>query len=288
MDCTAPTRGHRTAGGVARCPVHGGHGLAVAPNPAPVPPPAGHQPVAPLAYSPITLMTVSVLVDGLEAVLSGKPATAVKAYQGLVELADQVGPKVAEKHSDKPAHWLCELLADVADAIDPSVATAQMQRALEQLLISDGLHRVIAALISKALEKTLKAAATQLMPHQYALALRVLGILLCPDVDNCPAGDRLANPVLEAIADSGAATAGPKPRSLRVEHVLPCRLIGHIDPAITRAAPTGARVAPRQSTPTRARFLPVKAERPRPLGRGRSHAGGYGSQEAGYISRNRA
>ena len=102
--CTAPKRGHRTAGGAARCPVHGGRSIS------------GFSQSRGLsgASTPPTLRSDEV-VRGL--VQAGLDAATSEAFTGvLVDVAVTLSEEASAR--GKPGHWLCVMLADAADGLD--------------------------------------------------------------------------------------------------------------------------------------------------------------------------
>ncbi len=201
MKCTARVTGqHRRATAAARCPVHRGENLrtiaapAVAPNTQPT-----YRHSTQLRRDLIQMRRADVERTLIQA---GLDAAVSRDFTGA--LAD-VAVALAEEASrrSKPSHWLCNLLADTAEAIDPSAIAAAMGDVFADALVKAGTPEWVASIAGWGIAKAAESSITALLPGaQLSLGLRVLALMSCPSPSGCPAGLRLSTPVLKAILDS--------------------------------------------------------------------------------------
>ena len=118
----------------------------------------------------------------------------------LLDVALELETKAARR--SKPSHWLCELLADAADAVDPTAVAAAAADAFSEALVRIGVPGWIAAVAGRGVAKAAENALASALPGaQLCLGLRVLGIMACPAPEACPAGTRLSGPLLRAAVE---------------------------------------------------------------------------------------
>lgn len=104
------------------------------------------------------------------------------------------------------SHWLCELVADVADGVDPGTVADEVGDAIADALVAGGLPWVAAHMVGNGIAEATEQVLTPLLPQEpLVLALRTLGLMICPDPDRCPASERLALPIAESALDTRAA-----------------------------------------------------------------------------------
>jgi hypothetical protein len=199
--CTAPVKGHRTVAAAANCPECGPLMRSALP---PVQHPPHRRP--PLHKKKRRVekhreTTAEQLVNiGLTA------STADSLTVSLLDTAESLQRRARWRL--KPRHWLCQLLADTADAVDPAVLGSLVGANFKEALVARGMPPWAAAVAGKGISEAASAVLASLMPHQQLiLGLRVLALLCCPDADRCPASERLVPPVLRA-----AASPAPPPQ----------------------------------------------------------------------------
>lgn len=136
------------------------------------------------------------LIDaGLDAVTS-KDFTAA-----LIDVADALQPEAMKR--SKPLHWLCELLADAADAVDPAVITRVAGDEFADALAADGMPQWAASMVGRGVANAAEGVLSSIMPGaQLCLGLRVLGMLVCPAPSACPVQTRLSVPLLKAALEN--------------------------------------------------------------------------------------
>jgi len=139
----------------------------------------------------------------------GDACIAENFVDAIQDLADQVKrePSISAKLA-VDSHWLCIALADLADALDPALALDTLLTATFDEIgraLASKVGPFAAAIITQGLKRTvidlLAPLTTNILPGgQLVLSLRVLAILVCPDPDSCPAGERLSKPVIGVVA----------------------------------------------------------------------------------------
>lgn len=125
------------------------------------------------------------------------------AAQILFTVASELSEE-AKKHG-KPTHWLCELLADTADAIDPATISGITGELFTAALKDANVPDWVAETAGHGISRAVAGALPTLEPNtQLALGLRIVGAALCPKPESCPADSRLSTPVIQAgLADGG-------------------------------------------------------------------------------------
>jgi len=196
MKCTAPVRGHRLPDAWSRC--------ASCKRGTYWPPPAGvvDLPTRVLSADRWREVQAIVIEAGLDVAVS---RDIVGSLVGTA--SDLVTAPEARANID---HWLCELLAEAADALESTTVSSVAADVLTDALEGAGLPfwaaRMAASGISRALVASLLASDPA---SQVRLALRVLALLLCPDADKCPVGDDVARKVVSTVVeDPGTSSAG--------------------------------------------------------------------------------
>lgn len=96
-------------------------------------------------------------------------------------------------------HWLCQLLADTADIINPATLSCSMARTAEQAMTQFlEVPGWIAKPAGHFVQEISDTALVGVMPHaQLAFGLRVLAIAVCPAPARCPAQTQLAPSILQ-------------------------------------------------------------------------------------------
>jgi hypothetical protein len=115
-----------------------------------------------------------------------------------------------QKRIAASGHWLCVVLAEVAEMLDLGRLISESMDALMPHLrsrLEDEVGKALAVFITRAVQtvvsKQLSMAATQLSPFGHLqLCLCILAILFCPDPDHCPAADKLETPIVNALVRS--------------------------------------------------------------------------------------
>lgn len=210
MACTAPTRGHYKLSAMMRCPEHrfgagspGSSGASRARRGQRTMPGTG-----PHTSSPSSRPGNDQSND-VERMLirAGLDATAAGDFTGaLIGLASAL-EDAATKRS-KAGHWLCELLADAADALDSGVLAEATGEAFERALIEAGVPRWTATLAGWGIAKAAEASLDAFLPTaQLCLGLRVLGLLVCPEPESCPVEPRLSSALLKTALKPSTAEA---------------------------------------------------------------------------------
>lgn len=101
-----------------------------------------------------------------------------------------------------PDHQLCEILADMADSIDPASISGAFGEVFEGAIVEAGAPRWVAQIAGWGIAKAAQQVAIQMLPGpQLCLGLRVLGILVCPDPSICPVANRLSASLVSAALD---------------------------------------------------------------------------------------
>lgn len=207
MSCTAPVRGHRSPRAWSRCPVCRGGGGWSSPSSSyarpvsqgglPTPTGSSGRPAAPPTSSGShpggrsEAVERALISAGLDAVASRNFTAA------LVDVAVALQSEASRR--GKTSHWLCELLADAADAIDPGSVASAVGDVFADALVAYGVPNWAASIAGWGVAKASEAAIGSLMPStQLCLGLRVLALLVCPSPETCPAGSRLSVPILKA------------------------------------------------------------------------------------------
>lgn len=213
MKCTAPVRGHRSPRAWSRCPAcRNGGGWSAPPassdlNPAPAEHGVGagaERPRGRLAPGTRRVAEVqrALIQAGLDAATSGELVSA------LIDVAATLDEEASKR--SKPDHWLCTLLADAADALDPGVIAAATGDVFADALVVSGAPEWVASIAGWGVAKAAEGALSTLLPGgQLVLGLRVLGLLVCPRPNSCPAQSRLSVPVLKSVIGGAVASAVP-------------------------------------------------------------------------------
>lgn len=212
MQCSAPVRGHRSPRAWSRCPACRGGGGWSAPRTnnsrmagsvstgvsslprraGTVPPATGPSPQrGPRTDGRAAQVERALINAGLDAPAS-RDFTAA-----LIDVAAALQAEASNR--SKPSHWLCEILADAADATDPAAITSAMGDVFADALEEKGMPAWAASIAGWGIAKAAEGALSSAMPGaQLSLGLRVLGMLACPSPQDCPAGDRFTVPLLKA------------------------------------------------------------------------------------------
>lgn len=104
----------------------------------------------------------------------------------------------ARAHS-KSLHWLCELLANIADTIDPASVADAFGETFVGVLREYGAPKWVADVAGWGVSKAAEGLLKHVIPGaQLCLGLRVLGLQVCPDLDSCPAQAKLSMPLIRA------------------------------------------------------------------------------------------
>jgi len=129
-------------------------------------------------------------------------ATSGNFVVALIDVAASLDEGATKR--GKPDHWLCTLLADVADALDPSAIAAATGDVFSDALVRAGAPQWVASIAGWGVAKASEEALSSMLPGgQLVLGLRVLGMAVCPQPSSCPAQSRLSVPLLKVvIADS--------------------------------------------------------------------------------------
>ncbi|GAB3302641.1 hypothetical protein GCM10027427_29450 [Pseudoclavibacter terrae] len=197
--CTAPVKGHYRATAFDRCPTCGGSGRGGWPRP------DSHLSAAGNRARNLTAATLRKSAGPVGAEISAKTVSAALELilsttdvAILAAAADDLARSAAKK--GKGSHWLCELFAEAADALDPSWASEAVGGAFASALVQCGLPDWAARGAGTAIAKATAGALSAASPaEQLYLGLRILGMLICPNTDTCPVQDRLAGGVLQDL-----------------------------------------------------------------------------------------
>lgn len=212
MDCTAPTRGHRSPRAWARCPAcRGGGGWAE---------PTANAGSATTAGA--TRFADVSTAGGLPSSSSGRrgprPSRAAEIERALIsagldaaashdftaaliDVATALDDEASKRSNG--SHWLCALLADAADAVDPAAIAAATGDVFADALIEIGVPNWAASVIGWGVAKAVESTLSSLLPGiQLCLGLRALGLLVCPSPSGCPVQSRLSVPLLKAALAS--------------------------------------------------------------------------------------
>lgn len=136
------------------------------------------------------------VVRGL--VQAGLDAATSEAFTGvLVDVAVTLSEEASAR--EKPGHWLCVMLADAADGLDPASVAGVIGNVFADALVDVGVPEWAASIAGWGIANGARQMLTHILPGaQLCLGLRVLGMLVCPAPEPCPAGDRLSAPLLKA------------------------------------------------------------------------------------------
>lgn len=115
----------------------------------------------------------------------------------LLDLSVELSGEAAKR--GKSAHWLCEMLADLADAIDPAAVAGAVGGEFEAALVGSGAPPWVAQIAGWGVSKAAEAALVHILPgSKLCLGLRALSLMVCPDPDACPTQPKLAVTILKA------------------------------------------------------------------------------------------
>lgn len=130
----------------------------------------------------------------------------------LLDLAVEL-QKESAKHSSrsKRKHWLCELLAELANVIDPGVIASAVGGAFEVALGDAGAPLWVAQIAGRGISKAAETALLHIVPgSQLCLGLRALSLMVCPNPEVCPTQPELAATLVKSVigarADANQAT----------------------------------------------------------------------------------
>ena len=125
-------------------------------------------------------------------------AATSEAFTGvLVDVAVTLSEEASAR--GKPGHWLCVMLADAADGLDPASVAGVIGNVFADALVDVGVPERAASIAGWGIANGARQMLTHILPGaQLCLGLRVLGMLVCPAPEPCPAGDRLSAPLLKA------------------------------------------------------------------------------------------
>lgn len=206
MTCTAPIRGHRSARAAARCPVHGSDvGRAtnyrvprgLLPAPLRSQDEVGSTPV--IASRSRSQIERTLVQAGLDAVTSHNFTGA------LIDVSAELS-KEASKRS-RPSHWLCQLLGDSADSMDPSSVAAAVGDVFADVLVRDGAPEWAASIVGWGVAQAASGPIAALLPGaQLSFGLRTLAVIACPDQSSCSERSRLTVPLLKGLLSASAAS----------------------------------------------------------------------------------
>lgn len=97
----------------------------------------------------------------------------------LIDVATDLDDEASKR--SKGSHWLCALLADAADAVDPAAIAAATGDVFADALIEIGVPNWAASVIGWGVAKAVESTLSSLLPGtQLRLGLRALGLLVCP------------------------------------------------------------------------------------------------------------
>lgn len=138
-------------------------------------------------------------------ILAGLDAVASRDFAGaLIDVSVSLQAEASKR--SKPSHWLCELLADAADAVDPATIARAFGDVFADALVAQGVPDWAAAIAGWGIAKAAEGAISSVAPgSQLCLGLRVLGVLVCPSLASCPVGPRLSVPLFKAALESPSA-----------------------------------------------------------------------------------
>lgn len=123
--------------------------------------------------------------------------TSQKFTVALIDVSATLSTEASRR--SKPAHWLCELLADAADSVDPAVVAGVAGDVFADALVENGVPEWAASVAGWGVANAAQTVFTSTMPGaQLCLGLRVLGMFVCPAPEECPAEERLSVPLLKA------------------------------------------------------------------------------------------
>lgn len=203
MTCTAPVWGHRRARAWSRCPeCRGGRGWAApssvttttptittksatsSRSQVTTPKPAGRQ------FAGITNEVQHRLVD------SGLNAADSRSFiSALVGLAGEM--QSGDSSDSASSHWLCQVLATAAEAIDPGSVASTTGRVSAEVHIPNGMPNSAGMIAGRGVAVAVEGAISSLMQNsQLCLELRVLALLVCPAPRKCPADNSVSIPIL--------------------------------------------------------------------------------------------
>ena len=219
MKCTAPIRGHSSSRAWSRCPpCRGGSGWT-APRVS-----GGHTSGATTAGAKGTIL--GRIATPTTSAPNQMPSPQVSSRAGKVErdliaagldflesrnfTAALIDVSVAlEAEASKratPSHWLCQLLADSADAVDPATIASIAGDVFADALVANGAPEWAASIAGWGVAKAAEGALSSMMPGvALSLGLRVLGMLVCPSPSSCPAATQLSAPVLKTALAAPAS-----------------------------------------------------------------------------------
>lgn len=125
--------------------------------------------------------------------------------------ADDLLSRVPWHRRRGPEHWLCELLNESSNAIDPGTYTTAVGKEVTQLIHAAGMPRFAAAVLGKAAAFG-AGRLVEVNTGQIILGLRVIVPLVCPEFERCPAQGpvctTLAKPKVEDMLRSAQLPYG--------------------------------------------------------------------------------
>lgn len=203
MKCTAPVRGHWSPNARSKCPVCRGGGGRGLPGGS-----GGHyteptQTTSNGVRSRLTpgVVKVELRVDSAESALVSAGldfATSEKFATALTEVASSLQEGTPSR--GKASHWLCTLLAEAADSIDPGSVASAVGAVFSDVLVVNGMPQWAADIAGRGVAKASEATISSFMPStQLSLGLRVLALLVCPSPRSCPVEGRVSVPILKAL-----------------------------------------------------------------------------------------
>lgn len=210
--CTARVRGHRTQGGMDKCPIHRGGSLGAYRSSAASPATQSGQPSTrgnstqpqqsnSLASSPPSArasleIQVAERVTHLVAVglLNGCDESVIDSAVDFAIKYDEARPGC------RPTHALCRLLASMADLLGGQAAGSVVQEVVRNRLLARGYPAPISHAGGIAAGRIAEKIAEQLLPNeQFAVSVRVLAFVLCPEPDRCPSKEEIAGELMKKI-----------------------------------------------------------------------------------------
>lgn len=190
MTCTAPVRGHYKTSAAARCPgpctrpfrFDSPYGII---DPVPPPPPA-------VSDERKVWITRQLAKRGWTAGLSDALTAGLWTHV-TVEV------KRSPNWQGNSDHWLCTMLADAVEAMDPGTVAEAVGDLFQAALTDRGVKPWVAGILGRGIAKaTGQLLATADPTEQLRLGLLVVAMSLCPRPESCPETDRLALPVVQA------------------------------------------------------------------------------------------
>ncbi|MDN3481237.1 hypothetical protein QMA10_04780 [Arthrobacter sp. APC 3897] len=99
-------------------------------------------------------------------------------------------------------HWLCVMLADAVDAIDPGTVAENVGSLFEAALVDRGVTPWVAVIVGRGIAKATEQTLSTMDPaEQLRLGLLVVAICLCPRPEKCPEENRLTLPIFQSTVE---------------------------------------------------------------------------------------